>query len=947
MLTADRFPEFFAALHGRPPFPWQARLAATVLEQGRWPDVLDLPTGAGKTSTLDIALYATAADPTRFPRRIVQVVDRRVVVDQGAEHARRMLAAIQGSSGGILAEVAGALRAGWGGDAGEMPFRVAVMRGAMPRDDAWARRPDQPVVALSTVDQAGSRLLFRGYGVSTRMAPVHAGLLGNDTLFLLDEVHLAVPFAETLLAIRDRWRGIRRNHLPDRWGVVRMSATPGTVGDGDQVLRLEEEDRSTPALARRLGARKRARLHVVAGRGKAVKAKLARECLQAAFGHLDEGACTVAVVVNRVDTARQIRLLLAESRRDVDAVLLTGRMRPLARDTVLDDRLLSRIGAGRARASESRPIVVVATQCIEVGADFDFDAVVTECAALDALLQRFGRLDRLGELGESRATVVVREDQLGEEATDPVYGPALARTWEWLTSQGDEVDLGIDHQARPLDDELAPLLAPVVHAPILLPAHLDAWVQTSPKPAPDPHPSLWLHGPGRGAADVQVIWRADLSADLLGTAVDDEEARDAIRRQLVAFPPGALEAVSVPIGAARRWLAQEESPEVADVVGATEPEQATDGGRLAVQWRGDASEVVSPAEVIPGDTLVVPSNYGGLQSENWAPEHQEPVTDLGDMVQWRQRGRAAVRLHPVVLGAWLPLDVGQPPAVPSADAVDRDPGDEIERWLRSLPVEPAPPWNHVLANLRPYRRVELAGGRWGLIARQRATPAGDDMTPGDEDESSFIACHVTLESHCRRVQEAARASAMAVGFPQAVAEDLALAGWLHDVGKADPRFQRMLAGGSEIRAALIGEPLAKSQIPVRDLRSRRIARERSGLPTGHRHELVSVALLEATNGALAGANDPDLVLYLISSHHGWGRPFAPAVDDPAPVEVAVTHGDLQLRASTDHRLARLDSGVADRFWSLVERYGWWGLAWLEAVFQLADHRVSEEEEVSG
>src|SRR5439155_12023564 len=89
------------------------------------------------------------------------------------------------------------------------PLAVARLRGGILRDDNWGRLPSQPAVITSTVDQLGSRLLFRGYGRSNLTSAIFAGLAAHDSLILLDEAHCSVPFLQTLRSIemyrRNAW----------------------------------------------------------------------------------------------------------------------------------------------------------------------------------------------------------------------------------------------------------------------------------------------------------------------------------------------------------------------------------------------------------------------------------------------------------------------------------------------------------------------------------------------------------------------------------------------------------------------------------------------------------------------------------------------------------------------------------------------------------------------
>jgi CRISPR-associated endonuclease/helicase Cas3 len=479
----EQFVAFFQAVHdGREPFPWQKRLAVRVCdpEQG-WPRAIALPTAAGKTSCIDIAVFALAyraksGYPRTTPRRIFLVVDRRIVVDQAYEHARKKLAVTLDTSeadgsrtvADQLREIA---RPGWLGlssaersrvlrkrreiqdeqdkrkrrelydNLDELvrawidlrPLDVYALRGGMYREDTWVRSPLQPTVVTSTVDQVGSRLLFRGYGVSDGMKPVHAGLVGNDALILLDEAHCSQAFAETAEAVA-KYRRWHDELAPFKF--VQMTATPAGDIPEDAVERDQDDDQSHPFLGKRINASKPTALLVTNPiKGKNWQEPLVKKLVEAAVGLMGRTAedgsdvvRSVGVIVNRVSTARAVHdaLSTAEGKKPegerADVLLLTGRMRPLDRDALLDR--LRPLFTGNP--GPDRPTYVVATQCLEVGADLDFHALASECASLDALRQRFGRLNRHAQARTfAPGVIVVRADQTEDTDDDPVYRQAL------------------------------------------------------------------------------------------------------------------------------------------------------------------------------------------------------------------------------------------------------------------------------------------------------------------------------------------------------------------------------------------------------------------------------------------------------------------------------------------------------------------------------------------
>lgn len=977
-LSGEQFDAFFNELHGFDPFPWQSRLAQRVAaargSEAAWPEALALPTAAGKTACIDIAVFALACQAAwepgerTAPRRVFFVVDRRVIVDATYERAMRIGERLQRAEGGVVGEVAGrllSLARGNGDDdiidGDAIPLDVFRMRGGVYRDDRWVRSPLQPAIIVSTVDQFGSRLLFRGYGLSRGMWPIHAGLAGNDSLAVLDEAHCANPFRQTMSHVGRyrRWAG-ESGDLPSLpHHTVLLSATPT---DGvSETLTVDEGDRDHPVLGPRIGCAKPARLVLVRTLANVGgQERWARRLAEEAVALAKDQRRNIGVMVNRVATAKSVCQALAGMGHE--ALLLTGRMR-----SIDQDRVVGQLGGLRTREEREGDGLrfVVATQTLEVGADLDFDGLVTECASLDALRQRFGRLNRGGRPIEALGAIMAQSAQLSRRGrVDPVYGETLADTWEWLMERAADgvVDLGHEALARLLPEDpgdrqelLSRLSAPAPDAPVLLPSHIDAWVQTSPEPTPDPDVSVFLHGPAQRVPDVQVCWRWDLSGDLSRYADLDRAVQ-----ALSLCPPVSAECIAVPIPNLRRWLGGDDAGHNLSDLGA-----AADGdfegratgpapARVAIHWRGpeDSSALTDGDALRPGDTVVIPAVLGGWDVFGHIPEPDgggEPIIDVGDEAHLRSRGNPLLRIHEKTLAAW--------PDCPARDdllALARsqqilDDDDAVVEKLREIAAdEGAPEWLKRAATgwCDDRRRKMLEHPDGGVVLKgvsQVAEGSWEAGTPTDEDDTYSATVEVSLEHHLEGVAQWAVRFARGAGLSDDIQRNLELAARFHDVGKADHRMQAMFHGGSFWAAAASETLLAKSAQLPSGLGEFRRARQACGYPVGFRHELVSARLMESASGLLDTAADRDLALHLVTSHHGRGRPFAPVVEDPAPVVVELDIFGYPMSAGSQTGLERLDSGVPERFWRLVRRYGWWGLAWLEALVRVADHRRSEAE----
>ncbi|MFI9102190.1 type I-U CRISPR-associated helicase/endonuclease Cas3 [Streptomyces fildesensis] len=959
-LEPGDFTAFCREMHGYEPFPWQTALVDRVVKDG-WPRAITVPTGLGKTCVLDVAVFTAALErgrtgaevrPSRAPLRIFYVVDRRLVSDEAYDHAARLARTLRSALsdpytgpttptvpvvavGTVTGRVARAL---WReGDTDVL--EATRMRGGVTWSSNWLERPDRLAVAVGTVDQVGSRLLFRGSGTGTRRRSIDAALTGTDSLIVIDEAHGAEEFAAGVRA------AFALDGTPEdlRPVLVTMSAVADR-GSADAHGITGDDERHPVAGPRLRSAKWLYPVEVgtdAAGPDRSMAASLAAWAQQlAADGQV------VGVVCNTLGRARAVLELLPGEK-----VLLTGRSRALDRE-YLRGHWYDRTKAGH-EPRPGGPFHVVTTQTVEAGTDLDFDALVTEAAPLPALVQRLGRLNRVGRRTDARAVVLhgtADVPMAHSEASDVTWRLLTGLCPPVLTGPGETPELtgsglavspaalrrltaGLDATERQAMRGSPPARTPV-HA-----AALDAWVRTKPAPDVDEPVAPYLHGIGAGARPVvSVAWR---TREAGRTA---EEWRDTVN----LFPPAAEESVELPLHAVRRWLTgTPDAAAISDDDAFPGPgERPSDGppeggsGVEVLRYRFDAATaIVTPDDIEADDLVVLPTSFGGCDAYGWHPDATDPVIDVADLVGGGDE-RAVVRIGPALATAVRVSD----PALAS----------RVERLIADIAADTAPFTAEQETRYRD-RFAELAGSAPGDVPHLRVFSAlargGRLLTVNGL--RLFVAGHAvlngpstaglpqTLAEHQAEVSAAAGLYARNLHLDGRTTAAVALAAALHDEGKRDPRFQTMLHGGDEDAALAAPEPLAKSGTDPADRAGSGKARRASGYPQGMRHEALS-ARIAALHTAGRDDIDTDLVIHLVASHHGFARPLLPPVADPDPRLLPLTIAGREVVLGTAETVDR--AGPA-RFDALNRRYGRWGLARLEALVRLADVYCSIQREI--
>ena len=916
-ITRDEFGAFFAALNGGyAPFSWQEEVLDHICEHGVWPERINAPTGSGKSSVVDIHLFANAlaavgAAP-RVPRRLCVTVGRRALVDSQATRADKILGdlkdALADESGepGILRRVAEALQSfQTRNDTQEIgPFEVGHIRGELSNRTLPVTDISACAIIAATPDMYGSRALFRGYGSTKAARPRETALLTMDTVMVLDEAHMNRQLLHTTQRIAELQKREVNLGVPTLQ-VVETTATPSTEDSESTTLGVDIEALDSPndkELRKRVYSHKELVLRPIdkwdgkPGNAATVNAAVGviKEFLaRRGVGEGSEVVDTVGCIVNHVRTAISIKEALAKDKvlgKD-EVQLLVGRMRPYDLKKLHPDLFTTE--------GDKSVKVVVATQTLEVGIDVDFADLVTELAPASSLAQRFGRVNRLGHRTDSKVVVIepASGDSVKKDAP-PYKAVDLSNAYAWLEALNGAENPSVNPAAMvknpPVQSSPERLLYQRPEWPDLL-----EFSRTDENPYDEPDLDLWLHD----SLDAETAMGGVIVRDNLPS--NTSAAMEILKTSY--FAPSDRETFPANLKILQEIL------DYQDEHGVKPRKFLYRQGEISL-WQDAEHGDESNQSLAPGDVLLL--DTGSV-----------PFTNQGIAVTQRELPSTKDKLEAVPFPKGIKLYVYE-------KCADRE--KDFREYLGLSPEE--------VAELLDSQ----SSGSETRIASELTTEAEDgqeviawyaDVTDDKKSvEGSDIAQElaptdpVLLDDHQNDVAERTRQIAENLGLAPEFSEALELAARYHDEGKRDLRFQQMLGADPDADA------LAKSG--HRSVAEAYRARSRSALPRGWRHEQLS-ALMVATSPEKVGEHR-DLVLRIIGCSHGHGR-FSFAHDAGFLLKEGYLPEGTDYEALKEQATRLFNVGYWDNLMEQTSRtYGPYATAYLEAVERAADAQISRE-----
>lgn len=928
-ITRDEFGAFFAALDAalndapkekreHYPFSWQEEVLDHICEHGVWPERINAPTGSGKSSVVDIHLFANAlaavgAAP-RVPRRLCVTVGRRALVDSQADRANKILdrmgkaLANESDESDILRRVAEALQSFQTRNDGQGsgPFEVGHIRGELSNRTLPVTDISACAIIAATPDMYGSRALFRGYGSTKAARPRETALLAMDTVMVLDEAHMNRQLLHTTQRIAELQKREVNLGVPTLQ-VVETTATPSTEDSDSTTLGVDIEALDSPndeKLRDRVYSHKELVLRpidkwdgkpgnraVVDAAVGAIKEFLARR----GAGEDSKKAHTVGCIVNHVRTAIVIKEALVKNKvleKEEEVQLLVGRMRPydLKKLQKKHSKLFTTEGDKSVK-------VVVATQTLEVGIDVDFADLVTELAPASSLAQRFGRVNRLGHRTDSKVVVIEpASGDLVKKDAPPYKAVDLSNAYAWLEALNGTENPSVNPAAMvknpPVQSSPERLLYQRPEWPDLL-----EFSRTDENPYDEPDLDLWLHD----SLDAETAMGGVIVRDNLPS--NTSAAMEILKTSY--FAPSDRETFPANLKILQEIL------DYQDEHGVKPRKFLYRQGEISL-WQDADHGDESNQSLAPGDVLLL--DTGSV-----------PFTNQGIAVTQRE----------------LPSTKDKLEAVPFLNGtlyVYEKCADREERFRKYLGLSPeeaaelldsqAPDGQKVIAS---ELSTEAEDGQ-EVIAWYAEVTGKESVEGSDIAQELALTGPVLLEDHQNDVAERTRKLAENLGLAAEFSEALELAAKYHDEGKRDLRFQQMLGADAEAGA------LAKSG--RRSVAEAYRARSRSALPKGWRHEQLS-ALMVAASPEKVGEHR-DLVLRIIGCSHGHGR-FSFAHDADFLLKEGYQPEGMDYEALKEQATRLFDVGYWDNLMEQTSRtYGPYATAYLEAVERAADAQISRE-----